>query len=98
MYIKEARKSVLIHFLYDTITQLTIIILFFQTPTFTGATSSIYGFYRNPKEYIIERFPQDTPKYVALRDLFLSQDKDVTPTDYKQPYESLYDFGFALDR
>lgn len=66
--------------------------------TFTGATSSIYGIYHNPKEYIIEQFPQDTPKYVALRDLFLSQDKDITSTtDYKQPYESLYDFGFAID-
>ncbi|KMQ95568.1 titin isoform x12 [Lasius niger] len=60
--------------------------------------SSIYDVYRDPKESIIERFPQDTPKYVALKDLFLSQDKDVTSTmNCEKPYESFYDFGFTAD-
>lgn len=90
----------LIYFLYDTTTQLynDNHSIFPNTIAFTGATSSIYGVYRDPKKCIIERFPQDAPKYVALRDLFLSQDKDVMSTmDCKQPHESLYDFGFAID-
>ncbi|XP_029677452.1 uncharacterized protein LOC115244161, partial [Formica exsecta] len=74
---------------------------FFQSSItfFTGALSSIYGIYCDPnKECLIERFPQDTPKYVALKDLFLSQDKDVTSIiNCKQPYESFYDFGLSTD-
>lgn len=78
--------------------RITTIIIFFQSSItiFTGTLSSIYGIYCDPSKEC-ERFPRDTPKYVALKDLFLLQDKDVTSTNCKQPYESFYDFGFSTD-
>lgn len=95
---ERERESI---FLYNSVTQLyndNRYIFLSSIATFTGATSSIYGVYRDPKESIIERFLQDTPKYVALKDLFQSQDKSVTSTaNCEQPYESFYDFGFTTD-
>ncbi|XP_011704407.1 PREDICTED: uncharacterized protein LOC105459809 [Wasmannia auropunctata] len=49
---------------------------------------------------MLEWFPQDHfPKYVALKDLFLSQDKCVksTLTNRKQLYESFYDLGLTAN-
>ncbi|XP_024868464.1 uncharacterized protein LOC112452469 [Temnothorax curvispinosus] len=65
----------------------------------TGAPSSIRSTHHDQKECTLERFPQDLPKYVALKDLFSSQDKYVklTLTNREQPYESFYDLGLTAD-
>lgn len=67
----------------------------------TGAPSSLllYSAYRDKRKRTIEDFSADSPKYVALKDLFLSQDEDTTSTliNCEQPYESFYDFGLTTD-
>lgn len=65
----------------------------------TDAPSPAHGAQRDQKERAVERLLEDSPKYVALKDLFLSRDKDVKPdlTNCERPHESFYDFGLAMD-
>lgn len=64
----------------------------------TGTSSSICSIYQDQKKCTLE-FQQDLPKYVALKDLFLSQDKYVKPilTNREQSYESFYNLGLTAD-
>ncbi|KAL6255451.1 hypothetical protein P5V15_013786 [Pogonomyrmex californicus] len=65
----------------------------------TGASSSICNACNDQKKCALKHFPQDLPKYVTLKDLFLSQDKYIKPTltNREQPYESVYDLGSTAD-
>ncbi|XP_039306757.1 uncharacterized protein LOC120358105 [Solenopsis invicta] len=68
-------------------------------PSKLGPPSLKYSSYYDQKKCVLERFPQDLSKYVALKDLFISQDKYVksTLTNREQPYELFYDLGLTAD-